>query len=89
LKKLKPKEAYPYYQLSARDGVYTSYAIKDTEKYIIEGEQVTELKNEQLPITAFRLSACGTQTEVEQSNHYGCENRADFFFDVIYEQKEQ
>lgn len=85
LKKLKPMEAYPYYKLFARDGVYISYAIKDVEKYVIEGEQVLELKNDQLPVTGYWLQACGTQLVHEQAN-FGCDNRTDFLFDAIYGQ---
>lgn len=80
LQEIKPKHEHPFYALTA-EGSQTSYMIKEAVKYVIQGDQIIELKNSQLPVTGFMISACGG---IGEQDHFNCEERADYFYDAAY-----
>lgn len=69
------------------DGEMTSYAVEDRYKYLIQGKEIKEITNDQLPIKGYYITSCGIdKTHGVPSGStisYSCENEADYFFDAV------
>ncbi|OMF23442.1 hypothetical protein BK133_24440 [Paenibacillus sp. FSL H8-0548] len=75
-----------FYTLTAHDGEFSTYAIKETEKYGVKGNQVIPITNDQLPVTGFWLAARGLENSEAINGKDSSEHQADFFFDYRFEQ---
>lgn len=85
---IKPKSEteLPFYTLTANDGEFSTYAIKESEKYVLKGKQVVSVTNDQLPVTGFWLVARGLENSDAIHGKDFRERQADFFFDYRFEQ---
>ncbi|MGG1662091.1 hypothetical protein [Brevibacillus sp. NRS-1366] len=70
------------------DGEMTSYAIKDRRRYLIQGMEIKEITNDQLPIKGYYISMCRmSKTDATFSGStrsYSCKRDVDYFFDVAH-----
>lgn len=68
------------------DGEEVKYAIEDRKKLLIEGIEIRELMNDELPVEGYTISACG-RTTYETTSSYtrssGCLGDVDYFFDAL------
>ncbi|WP_312112065.1 hypothetical protein [Brevibacillus reuszeri] len=70
------------------DGEMTSYAVKKSQKYRIQGNEIKELTNDELPIIGYSITTCGRaemKTAAESSGSatsHACERQIDYFFDI-------
>jgi hypothetical protein len=78
---LKPEMEFPYYAFSAKGDGFTTYAIKDSEKYAIEEDRIVAITNEQLPVTGFWLRVRG----LNDNGAMDANGQADFFFDYRFD----
>ncbi|WP_139995723.1 hypothetical protein [Paenibacillus paridis] len=72
---------FPYYAFSSKGDGFTTYAIKDSEKYAIEEDRVVAITNEQLPVTGFWLRVNG----LNDNGAMDANGQADFFFDYRFD----
>lgn len=78
------------------EGEMTSYAIKHRQKYLIQGNEIRELASDELPITGYYITSCARARAYDTSSSsgsrtgstssHGCQNEANYFFDVSAEQ---
>jgi len=84
VRNLSPEDSFDRIILNS-DGEFTSYAIEKGKKYLIRGEEIRELTNEELPVEGYTISTCG-RTTYETTSSYtrssGCLGDVDYFFDT-------
>lgn len=71
------------------DGEMNSYAVKKSNKYSIQGDEINEITNDQLPIKGYYITTCArpqmqeeTATSSGSARSHGCEQQVDYFFDL-------
>jgi hypothetical protein len=85
VRNLSPEHSYERIILTS-DGEMASYAIKDRKKYLIRGNVMDEITDDELPVKGYYVTACGMnetyKTTTGSTRSYGCEGEVDYFFDV-------
>ncbi len=84
---MKPKNKYPLYSFRS-EGTPTSFAILDSKKFIVNNEEITKVKNYELPIDGYMITTCG-EHEKSEPIRIGCKDRAYYFFDASYGRKKE
>ncbi len=70
------------------NGEIVSYAIKSKKKYLIQGQEIDEITNDQLPLRGYTLNACGyaahpvKPSDPAASSSSSCEYNVDYLFDL-------
>lgn len=68
------------------EGERTSYAIEDRQKFVIKGDKLQEVQNDDLPIEAYLITSCAKENP---DGSFGCERIEEYFFDVAHENEAQ
>lgn len=83
LREIRPEGDFEWLELRSQ-GSMVSYGIENTQKYVIKQGEITEITNDQLPITGFYLSSYGMKKVKESGDTTAYEGQGmrDYLFDV-------
>ncbi|MCF6136582.1 hypothetical protein [Pseudalkalibacillus berkeleyi] len=81
---LRPNPDSERFELSSHDFMKTSYAVKGNEKFAINGSEVVEISNDQLPVYGYMVDICEND-----GTEKGCTEHTQYIFDAELNWREE